>query len=133
MSQQNVDVVRRLFDAQARDDLDAIRELYDPTIEWTDVSGLWGDWGTRRGREGVREAFVSWFEAFDDATFSGEDFLDAGDHVVVTTRIRGRGRGSGLEVDQRITLLWTLCGGRVTRVGGYRDRSEALAAAGLSE
>ena len=133
MSQQNVEIVRRLFDAQARNDLVTIRELYDPAIEWNDVSGLWGDWGTRRGREGVRDAFASWFEAFEGATFTGEDFLDAGEHVVVTTRIRGRGRGSGLEVDQSITLLWTLSMGRVTRVGGYRDRSEALAAAGLSE
>ena len=133
MSQENAEVVRRLYDAQARNDLDTIRELYDPGIEWDDVSGLWGDWGARRGREGVRDAFVSWFEAFEDATFTAEDFLDVDEHVVVTNRIRGRGRGSGLDVDQRITLLWTLSGGRVTRVRGYHDRAEALAAVGLSE
>ena len=64
---------------------------------------------------------------------SQQTFLDAGEQVVVATRIRGRGRGSGVEVDQRITLLWGLTDGRVTRVAGYRDRSEALEAAGLSE
>jgi ketosteroid isomerase-like protein len=133
MSNENVEVVRRLFDAQARNDVDTIRELYDPSIQWDDVSGLWGDWGARRGRDGIRDAFASWFEAFEDVTFTAEDFLDAGEHVVVVTRIRGRGRGSGLVVDQSITLLWTLSGGRVTRVGGYRERSEALQAAGLSE
>ena len=99
-------------------------ELYDPSIEWDDVSGLWGDWGARRGRDGVREGFASWFEAFEDVTFTAEDFLDAGEHVVVATRIRGRGRGSGLEVDQRITLLWIFNDGRVTRVGGYRDEAK---------
>lgn len=127
-SRGNAEVVRRLFDAQARNDLDTIRELYDPGIQWDDVSGLWGDWGARRGRDGIRDAFSSWFEAFEDVTFTAEDFLEAGEHVVVVTRIRGRGRGSGLEVDQRITLLWTLSDGRVTRVAGYRDRSEALEA-----
>ena len=94
MSQENVEVVRRLFDAQARNDVDTIRELYDPSIQWDDVSGLWGDWGARRGRDGIRDAFASWFEAFEDVTFTAEDFLDAGEHVVVVTRIRGRGRGS---------------------------------------
>ena len=133
MSRENVEIVRRLFEAQARHDLDAIEDLYDPSIEWDDVSGLWGDWGERRGRDGVRDAFASWFEAFEDVTFTAEDFLDAGDHVVVATRIRGRGRGSGLAVDQSITLVWALKGGRVTRVGGYRDRSEALEAVGLGE
>ena len=54
MSRENVEIVRRLFEAQARHDLDAIEDLYDPSIEWDDVSGLWGDWGERRGRDGVR-------------------------------------------------------------------------------
>ena len=132
MSRENVEVVRRLFEAQERHDVDAIRELYDPGIEWEDVSGLWGDWGTRHGRDGVREGFASWFKAFEDVTFTAEDYLDAGEHVVVATRIRGRGRGSGLEVDQPITLLWAVNGGRVTHVRGYRDRSDALEAVGLS-
>ena len=133
MSQENVEVVRSLFEAQARHDLEAIRKLYDPSIEWDDVSGLWGDWGARRGRGDVRDAFASWFEAFEDVTFLGEGFLEAGEHVVVTVRIRGRGRGSGLQVDQRITLVWAVSGGRVTRVRGYRDRREAVEALGLRE
>ena len=133
MSQENVDVVRRLFEAHARRDEETVRELYDPEIQWEDVSGLWGDWGTRHGRDGVREAFASWFKAFEDVTFIAEDFTDAGEHVVVVTRISGRGRSSGLEVDQHITLLWAVRGGRVTSVRGYRDRSDALEAVGLSE
>ena len=133
MSEDNVEIVRRLYVAQAHDDLDTIRELYDPNIVWDDVSGLWGDWGSRRGWKGIREAFAIWFEAFEDVTFTAEDVLDAGEHVVAETRIRGRGRGSGLEVDQRITLVWTVSGGRVTRVGGYRERGEALEAMGLQE
>jgi ketosteroid isomerase-like protein len=133
MSHQNVEVVRSLFEAHARRDLETIRALYAPDIEWDDVSGLWGDWGARRGRGDVEDAFASWFEAFEDVTFTGEAFLDAGEHVVVTVRIRGRGRGSGLPVDQRITLVWTVAGGRATRVRGYRDRREALEALRLSE
>jgi ketosteroid isomerase-like protein len=47
MSQENVEVVRAVFDAQRRRDWQAFRRLYDPENEWEDVSGLWGDWGTR--------------------------------------------------------------------------------------
>jgi ketosteroid isomerase-like protein len=131
MSAGSVEVVRRVFEAQARDDWDSIPELYDPSIEWEDVSGLWGDWGTRRGLDDVRGAFASWFEAFEGVAFLAEEYLDAGEEVVVFVRIRGRGRGSGLQVDQRITMVWTVSGGKVARVRAYRDRGEALEAAGL--
>ena len=133
MSEESAEIVRRLFAAHARRDMTAIEEMYDPSIEWEDVSGLWGDWGVRRGRDGVREAFASWFKAFEDVTFTAEDLFDAGEHVVVATRLRGRGRGSGLEVDQRITLVWTVNDRRVTHVRGYRDRSDALEALGLPQ
>jgi ketosteroid isomerase-like protein len=135
MSQENVEVVRAVFDAQRRQDWEAFPRLYDPEIEWEDVSGLWGDWGTRRGFEDVQNAFLTWFEAFEHVDFRLDEasIVESGDDVVATHRTAGRGRGSGLEVDQRITLIWTVHGGRVTRVRAYRDRAEALEAAGLEE
>jgi ketosteroid isomerase-like protein len=134
MSEENVEVVRAIVDAQRRRDWEAFPRLYDPEIEWEDVSGLWGDWGTRRGFDDVRNAFVSWFEAFEQVEFRlGENFLDSGDDVIGTLRISGRGRGSGLPVNQTITLIFTVRGGRVTRVRAYRERAEALKAAGMSE
>ncbi len=132
MSRQNVDVVRAVFDAQRRRDWQAFRDLYDPEIEWDDVAGLWGDWGKRRGFQAVRDAWVTWFEAFDQVDFDIESVLQAGDDVVITSiRMSGRGRESGLPVEQRISVVWTMRDGRVARVRGYRDRAEALEAAGL--
>jgi hypothetical protein len=61
------------------------------------------------------------------------DPLDAGDEVVATYRVHGRGRASGAEVDQRITLLWSVRDDKITRVRAYRERSEALEAAGLRD
>ena len=133
MTESNVEIVRRLFHAQALGDLDTIQELYAPDIEWEDVSGLWGDWGVRRGRKDIQDAFATWFEAFEDVTFRGEHFSEIDEHVVVTTRISGRGRGSGLAIDQPITLVWAVDGGQVTRVWGFRERREALDALGLAE
>ena len=129
-----MEIVRAVFDAQRRQDWEAFPQLYDPEIEWEDVSGLWGDWGTRRGFDDVRNAFLTWFEAFEQVDFDLEgSILESGDDVLATHRISGRGRGSGLLVNQRITLIWTVRGGRVTRVRAYRGRAEALKDAGLSE
>ena len=133
MSRENVELVRAVIEAQQRRDWQAFRRLYDPGIEWQDVSGLWGDWGTRHGFEEVRDAWVSWFEAFDHVSFDIENVLDAGDEVVAAVRISARGRESGLSIDQRIPSVWTVRGGRVVRVRGYRDETDALEAAGLGE
>jgi ketosteroid isomerase-like protein len=133
MSQENVEIVRAVLEAQRRRDWRAFPELYDPEIEWNDVSGLWGDWGTRRGFEDVQDAWIAWFEAFEQVEFDIEEILDADDDVLTSIRMSGRGRGSGLYVEQSIAVVWTVHDRRVVRVRAYRERDEALEAAGLSE
>jgi ketosteroid isomerase-like protein len=133
MSQQSANVVLAVVEAQRRRDWQAFRRLYDPNIEWEDVSGLWGDWGTRRGFEEVRDAWATWFEAFEQVDFEIEDLVEAGDKVVAFIWTSGRGRGSGLAIDQRIPSVWTVRGGRVVRVRGYRDDADALEAVGLRD
>jgi ketosteroid isomerase-like protein len=133
MSKENLNVVRAVFDAQRRRDWQAFPTLYDPNIEWEDVTGLWGDWGTQRGFSAVRDAWRDWFEAFEHVEFWIEDTIEAGDEVIVSLRSRGRGRESGVMVDQRLHSVWTVRGGRVVRVRGYREKAEALEAVGLRE
>ena len=66
--------------------------------------------------------------------FGVEELIDAEDQVVTVVQIAGRGRGSGIEVEMRLFNVWMLRNGKVLRYeGGYRDRREALEAAGLSE
>jgi ketosteroid isomerase-like protein len=133
MSQENANVVRAVVEAQRRRDWQAFRRLYDPGIEWEDVSGLWGDWGMRRGFEEVRDAWLTWFEAFERVDFDVEDLVEAGDKVVAFIRTSGRGRESGLVIDQRIPTVWTVRDKRVVRVSAYRDDADALEAAGLRQ
>jgi ketosteroid isomerase-like protein len=133
MSQESANVVRAVVDAQRRRDWQAFRRLYDPDIEWEDVSGLWGDWGTRRGFEAVRDAWMTWFEAFEQVDFEIEELVEAGDKVVAFIRATGRGRESGLVIEQRLPSVWTVRGQRVVRVSGYREAGDALEAAGLRE
>ena len=89
--------------------------------------------GRDTGSKKFRDAWVTWFEAFDHVSFDIENVLEAGDEVVASIRISARGRESGLSIDQRIPSVWTVRGGRVVRVRGYRDEAEALEAAGLRD
>jgi ketosteroid isomerase-like protein len=133
VSQENIDTVLRLLEANARRDWDELFEIYAPDIEWEDNSGLWGDWGTPRGHEELRDAWRRWFEVLGGVDWRIEgELVDIGDEVVATYDVHGRGRGSGVEVDQLLTLVWTVRDGRVSRVRAYRERDEALQALGVS-
>jgi ketosteroid isomerase-like protein len=131
MSQENVEIVRGIWEADRRRDVAAIHAAYAPDIEWEDNSGLWGDWGVARGPDGIRQAFRRWYEAFEDVDMEFGEVDDVGDDVVVTYPLRARGRGSGIEVNQSFTLVWTLQGGKVVRIRSYADRAQALEAVGL--
>jgi ketosteroid isomerase-like protein len=131
MSQETIDVVLGLLDANARRDWDAVSDYYSPGIEWEDTSGLWGDWGVARGHEGVRAAWQRWFETLTDVDWQLDgDLIEARDEVAATYRVHARGRGSGAEVVQRLTLLWSIRDGKVVRVRAYREREQALEALG---
>ena len=72
-------------------------------------------------------------EIWDEFRVVPAEFIDAGTTVVVTgSRLRGQGQGqSGVDVEMQLFNVWTVRDSKVVRiVGGYRDRSEALAAAG---
>jgi ketosteroid isomerase-like protein len=135
MSARNVEIVREVFEAQGRRDWDDVYDLYSPDIEW-DGGILWGDWGdggVARGRDGLRDAWRRWIEAFEFATFEAYDYLDVGDDVLVRVRMHARGRGSGLETDQVLALVWTVTDGLVVRVRAYTELEEARAAVGLGK
>jgi len=61
------------------------------------------------------------------------ELLDLGDHVLATSRVTGRGRGSGVPVAQRMWILWTFAGKRAVRAKSFASKAEALEVAGLRE
>jgi ketosteroid isomerase-like protein len=74
----------------------------------------------------LREAWREW-------RFEPERFIDAGDRVVVFARLLGKGVGSGAPFELETAHVWTIHSGRAASMYAYRDRSEALEAAGLRE
>ena len=139
MAQENVEIVRRIFDAfpavqdsLRRGDL-RVGEPFAEKVEW-DASELrlpdLGD-GHMRGREAVRRFWVAWLAAWEDVRFDYE-LHDAGDKVVAV--IDQRMRGSQIETPViRYAHLWTFDGGEVIRWKLYMDVEAAFEAAGLKQ
>jgi ketosteroid isomerase-like protein len=132
MSQENVELVRTLLSAYDRADYEAALEALDPDIEWHVPPGISIGREVYRGRDEVQKGFAEWLGAWDTYRFEPEEVIDRGDHVVVGGMQTGRGRGSGVEVRLPTFHVFTLRDGKVTRHRSYRDRTEALEAAGLS-
>ena len=135
MSRENVEVVRRVYEAVVRRDTDAVLALYDSEVEWDYTRGLFADvvGGIYRGHDGLRRFFRDWNEAWDIVEYDQEPLIDAGDYVVSVVRTRGRGRTSGLEINALSTAVWTVRRGKVVRVVWFPTREEALDAVGLSD
>jgi ketosteroid isomerase-like protein len=133
MSQENVEVVRGAYEAFERGDLQAVSRFHDPEIEWQ-TSSEDPDATTHRGRSAVRRYIEGYMETFPGFRAELEECFEApGDRVFTTTRYTGRARASGIDMDWRQSLVYTVQAGLITRVEEYFDRAEALEAAGLSE
>jgi ketosteroid isomerase-like protein len=137
MSQENVERVRRGYEAFNRGDLADAAKDFDPNIEWRIPFQLPDSPPdeTYHGPEGVVRFWETWRTAFDDFRVELEEIIDAGDRIIVFAAVRGRGAGSGAEVKTpSFPQVWTFGeDGRPVRVEMYASRAEALEAAGLSE
>jgi hypothetical protein len=132
MSQVNVDLARRGYEAFARGDLDAVFDLFDPDIEAHDPPEM-PDAAIHRGHEAVRRDWEQTYELFENFTIELEETLDCGDDVAVFLRYRGRGSESGAAVEASMTHVWTVRNGKAIRLRQFLDRDKALKAVGLSE
>ena len=138
MSQENVEVVRRVYDAVARRDAASVLALYDPEVEVDGSrlpeSGMTGGPHLLRGHEGLRKITREWNEAWEYAEDHCEELIDAGgEHVIAVVTRRGRGLASGIEVEARRGGVWTIRDRKVVRTVWFPSVEEALGAVGRSE
>ncbi len=136
MSEENVEIVRRVYDAVAHDDAATVLALYDPDIEFDFSHGPLGSFmerGVYHGYDGIRTWIRERYEAWESIEETCGELIDHGDHVVSTVTSRGRGRSSGADVEWTHYGIWTFREGKIVRVAWFATREEALEAAGLSE
>jgi len=130
VSQENVELVRRLLEACNRRDWDAMLETGAPEIEIVTLMT-----GTHRGHAGWRRLVEEMAEEVSGFQFVPEDFIDVGqDRVVAVTHWVGTGLTSGIAVpDTTIGLVYTIRDGLVVRQESFRSKADALNAVGLAE
>jgi ketosteroid isomerase-like protein len=135
MSQSNVELVRAAWEAWERGDMEALFAFYDPAIVWDQTRAPPPELADMyRGHEGVRRFFREWLAPFESFYACPEEFIDAGEAVVVRVRQGGRGKLSGAEVEMApYWQIYRLRDGRAIQIEIYLDRGEALKAVGLAE
>jgi len=131
MSEENLEIVRGMYEAFYRFDVDGTLAYYDPEVVIDASRVVDGELG--RGHEGVYRFIAGWVGTFDEWREEIEEMRDLGTQVYVVARQFGRGRVSGVEVEQRYAVLHEIQGDKITRVTIYREPAEALEAAGLRE
>jgi ketosteroid isomerase-like protein len=133
MSQEDVEIVRSVFQAFEQGDLETILSHCDEDIEITQAVELIGASRHQRGHAGVLEAFAIWPEQWDDYRVEILHLSDLGEHVLAATVNRGRGKDSGVEVEMPFTFLFTVHEGKITRWRLFMHEEQALEAAKLAE
>jgi ketosteroid isomerase-like protein len=133
MSEANVEIVRQVYESLERRDWDSMADVLDPDVERHGTVGGVEEGRVARGLRQIRQVWKEEDEMWDAHRLEPQEFIDAGDRVVVFQREYQRGKSSGVELVVDTASILELRGGRVVRMQGYMDRAAALRAAGLSE
>ena len=132
MSEENVEIVRRSFEIWKSRDLSDVSHLTHPAFV-LDLSRNIFNPDLFRGTDGIRLFFERVDEMWDELEVNAEEIIDGDDRLVVASRLKGVGR-DGVKANMLVFQVWEFREGKVVRLtGGFRERGEALKAAGLSE
>jgi ketosteroid isomerase-like protein len=132
MSQENVELVRSIVEGWNRGDYSVVLESVDAGIEVEAALGGTFD-GTYQGPAQAQRFLEDFWRNFEQSHTDIEEYIPVGDSVVFAAHLRGKGKGSGVEVEMR---NWQVCTIRDRKVIAYRmftSKRQALEAAGLSE
>jgi ketosteroid isomerase-like protein len=124
MSDANVEVVRRIYDAWESGV--STRDLIDEDVEYVNPPYA-VEPGVRRGRA----SFARIRDAYDDVEVQPQRLVDAGEEVVVLAKITGTSRGAGVPIEREQGYVWAIRDGRAVRFQWFNSHAEALDAAGV--
>jgi ketosteroid isomerase-like protein len=131
MSAADVEVVREMLAAFNRQDYEASTALLHDEIEMYQASEIPGS-DDYIGKEAFLHGMAAWLSGFERGfQYEPEELVDCGDRVFVRVLLRGRGRESGIQLEQHAFQLYEVRHGKVSRVRVFWDENEAREAAGL--
>jgi len=132
MSQENVETVKRATVFLATRDWQGMAELFDPDVELHGTVGGLEEGQILRGLREITQAFDrETDDVWEEHRLEPQEFLDAGDRVVILLREYQRGKGSGVELVVDTATIVDVRDGRIVRMQGYMNPAEALEAVGL--
>jgi ketosteroid isomerase-like protein len=132
MSQENVDKARAFIEAYNRRDFDAAVESFDSQVEW--VLPARQSFDSCQGPDEIKRFWNGLDETMEELQLEPQEFLDAGDKVATRLRHHGRGKRSGVEINEELYhQVVTFRAGRMVRIEYFGEWSEALKAAGLKK
>ena len=131
MSEENVERVRRGYEAFNREDWDAAFRDQSPDVELTTPPGPRG--GTYRGREECQGYFQEWLTAFEEVNVEPVELFESGDQVAVVLKVQARPKGSSAEIEILIGQLWAFRDGKALSVRIFPEPEKALEAARLRD
>jgi ketosteroid isomerase-like protein len=131
MSEENVEVIRRAVETYGND-IEAWLDLLDPALRWFPSEE---GHSLVLGREDARRSHDRWMETFDPESYraEAEEVRAVGENVFAVVHVWGRGRGSGIGIDDRTYIHFKVRNGKIVYCYEYEARDDALKAAGLSE
>jgi ketosteroid isomerase-like protein len=126
MSQDNVQVIRGIYEAFAKGDVPAVLEKMDQSIEWNEAENfIYADRNPYVGPQAVLEGlFTRLRSEWEGYTVAPEEFLDAGDRVVVLGTYSGMYKATGREVRAQFAHVWGVREGRVESFQQYTDTKQ---------
>jgi ketosteroid isomerase-like protein len=131
MSEENVQIVRDVYDELARGNHAPFRDRLDPRIVyWLRTDDP--EPGPHHGLDAAME-FIAQPAEFADVHTEAHEIIDAGDSVVASVRTTGRGAASEATFDVEGAIVHRFKGGRIVEMREFADRAEALEAVGLRE
>jgi ketosteroid isomerase-like protein len=126
MSSPRVEIVREMLAEWNRGDVDALLARATEDLEWHPVLVEAVEGETFHGHGGFREFLSDWESTWESWDLEPEEMRELGDQVLVLTRVRAKGRGSGVEFDQLLGHLFEFRGELICRGETFLDRDKAL-------
>jgi ketosteroid isomerase-like protein len=127
MAPGNADLIRPIYEEWGRGNWRPRFDVYDPHMEWGWSDEFPGLAGVYEDDRDPNPRLHAWLREWEHWRAEAEDYLEFGDHVVVLARYHGRGKGSGVEIQQQGAHVFELRDGKVVRLEIFASRERAIA------
>jgi ketosteroid isomerase-like protein len=130
MSQENVEIISRMYRAWNSGDMDALLAVFDAEVEVRPALSTFLGSSVYHGHEGVAAWYAETYEPWAEMTAEPQRYVDAGERTVVVVGLHARVPDGGVDLDGQIAHVLTIRHGRIVKLDGYDTPEAALSAVG---